>query len=216
MPTRRHQAIVGFLYRLLHMYMQQRGGAVFLAPLRLALGKDKFREPDLMLALDTEDPRLQDAYFLGVDLVIEVVSPDSIVRDTVTKRADYAQGRIPEYWIVNPIDETIIVLQLQEDQYIEYGVFRRGDAVASALLRGFTVEVNEVFDALEAVLGITATRVCSTPSLNPTFASATANPRAIKRLSTSICGLGSPLPARYSATSSFPPGSTNRSSRRST
>ena len=89
--------------------------------------------------LDEDDPRGQDAYWLGADLVLEVVSPDNPERDTVEKRADYAEANVPEYWIVNPLNETITVLQLVDGQYIEYGVFRRGDTASSVLLPGFSV-----------------------------------------------------------------------------
>jgi len=147
-PTKQHQAILGLLYRIFHMYIQPLGGAVFLSPLRIELREGKFREPDLMLALDVNDPRLQNAYFLGVDLVLEIVSPDSVVRDTITKRNDYAEALIPEYWIVNPIDESITVLRLEGTEYVEHGLFRRGESASSLLVRGLAVDVSEVLDAL--------------------------------------------------------------------
>lgn len=147
MPTKRHQAILRYLFLTLFAFLEQRGGTVFFAPLRLQIRQGKYREPDLLAALDTNDPRLQNAYWLGADLVMEVVSEDDPERDTVVKRADYAEGRVPEYWIVNPIDETITVLRLDGKQYAEHGVFRRGDKATSPLLKGFVVEVNEVFEA---------------------------------------------------------------------
>jgi len=147
MPTKRHQAISKFLLFMLNAFVDPRGGTVFYAPLRLRIREGKFREPDLMVALDAEDVRLQDAYWLGADMVIEIVSPDDPERDTVVKRADYAEGRVPEYWIVNPIDETITVLRLEGAQYAEHGMFRRGDMAKSALLEDFIVEVSKVFDA---------------------------------------------------------------------
>ena len=78
---------------------------------------------------------------------VEIVSPDDPERDTVVKRADYADARIPEYWIVNPIDETISVLTLEDDTYVEHGIFRRGEGATSRLLDGFSVSVDGVFDA---------------------------------------------------------------------
>lgn len=147
MPTKRHQAIVRFLFIVLSAFLDPRGGTVFFAPLRLQIRKGKFREPDLIVALDRDDPRLLDAYFLGADLVMEVISPDDPERDTVTKRADYAEGRIPEYWIVNPLDESITVLCLVGEEYTEHGVFKRGDKATSPLLSSFSVEVDAVFDA---------------------------------------------------------------------
>ena len=66
---------------------------------------------------------------------------------TVIKRDDYAQARIPEYWIGNPVDETITVLTLAGEAYVEDGVFQRGQQARSVLLDGFVVSVSEVFDA---------------------------------------------------------------------
>jgi Uma2 family endonuclease len=63
------------------------------------------------------------------------------------KRVDYAEACIPEYWIVNPIDETITVLTLGGDAYTEHGVFRRVEQANSVLLSGFVLRVAEVFDA---------------------------------------------------------------------
>jgi Uma2 family endonuclease len=147
MPTRQHQAIVRFLFLALHAFLAPRGGTVFFAPLRLQISEDKFREPDLMLLRDAEDPRGQNAYWLGADLVLEVVSPDNPERDTVVKPVDYAAAGIPEYWIVNPQEETITVLRLEGDHYGEHGVFRRGDTATSVLLDGFAIAVSTVFDA---------------------------------------------------------------------
>src|SRR5437588_2140343 len=146
MPTKRHQAIVKYLLYVLGAFLDPRGGTVFFAPLRLKIREGKFREPDLMAALDANDPRLQNSYWHGADLVIEVVSEDDPQRDTVVKRADYAEGGIPEYWIVNPLDETITVLRLEGAQYAEHGIFRRGDMATSALIDGWVVDVNAVFE----------------------------------------------------------------------
>jgi Uma2 family endonuclease len=147
MPTRRHQVILAFLYELFVAFIRPRNGKVLFAPLRVQVHPGKFREPDLLLLLDTNDPRNQNAFWLGADLVVEIVSPDDPERDTKLKRVDYAEARISEYWIVNPADETIAVLTLDGDAYAEHGTFRRGMSVASALLADFAVSVDEVFDA---------------------------------------------------------------------
>lgn len=147
MPTEKHQAILGFLYVALLSFVQSRGGKVFFAPLRLQLQEGKFREPDLLLLLDARDPRGQNAYWLGADLVVEIVSPDDPERDTVIKRADYASARIPEYWIVNPADQTVTVLKLDGDQYAEHGVFRRSQKMTSVLLEKFSLAANDILDA---------------------------------------------------------------------
>lgn len=147
MPTEKHQAISRLLFLALLAFAQRLGGTVFYAPLRVQVRPGKFREPDLLLMLDTNDPRRQNAYWLGADLVVEIVSPDRPERDTEEKPIDYAEASIPEYWIVNPLDETITVLSLASDSYSPHGIFRRGNIATSALLKGFTVSAAEVFDA---------------------------------------------------------------------
>jgi Uma2 family endonuclease len=146
-PTRKHQAISRFLFLALLAYVQRLGGTVFYAPLPVRVAPGRFREPDLVLLLDVNDSRNQNAFWLGEDLVVEVVSPDNLERDTVIKRADYAEAGIPEYWIVNPEEAAITVLKLENGVYIAHGVFRRGETATSALLPGFTASVDAVCDA---------------------------------------------------------------------
>ena len=117
------------------------------AALRLRIRPGKFREPDLLLVLSATDPRRQNRFWTGADLALEVVSPDKPERDLVDKRGDYAEARVPEYWIVNPQTETITVLRMDGDAYVEAGNFRRGELAASHLLEGFAVDVKAVFDA---------------------------------------------------------------------
>jgi Uma2 family endonuclease len=147
MPTDSHQALLLLLYELLKDRVRPEGGIVRVAPLRVRIRSGKFREPDVLLLLAADDPRRQDAFWLGADLVVEIVSPDRPERGFVDKRADYAEAGIPEYWIINPLDETITVLALRSNAYAAHGVFRRGEQATSLLLAGFRVPVDEVFDA---------------------------------------------------------------------
>jgi Uma2 family endonuclease len=145
MPTTRHQVLLLLLYELLKNRAKPEGGIVLVSPLRLRIRPGKFREPDVLLLLTADDPRNQDAFWLGADLVVEIVSPDRPERDLVDKRADYAEAGISEYWIVNPLDETIIVLALRGDTYATHGDFHRGEQATSVLLTGFRVSVDDVF-----------------------------------------------------------------------
>jgi Uma2 family endonuclease len=146
-PTSGHQVILLLLYDLFRAVIRPAGGKILVAPLRLRVRPGKYREPDLLMLLNAADPRYQDAFWLGADLVVEIVSPDRPERDTEEKPRDYAEAGIPEYWIVNPLDDTITVLVLAGRAYRPYGVFRRGERAVSQLLPGFSVDVAEVFDA---------------------------------------------------------------------
>ena len=117
------------------------------APLRLHIRPGKFREPDLLVLLAADDARRQDRFWLGADLALEVVSEDKPERDLVDERSDYAEAHVPEYWIVNPLTETISVLQLRDGVYVEAGVYRRGETAVSVLSPELSVAVAAVFDA---------------------------------------------------------------------
>ena len=148
MPTDAHQRIVLFLYRALYAFLTARGlGIVLVAPLRLRVRPGRYREPDLLLLLSANDPRRSNRYWTGADLVLEVASPDDPKRALVRKRREYARAGIPEYWIVNPATEQILVLRLAGTAYVEHGVFTRGTQATSALLEGSTVAVTTMLDA---------------------------------------------------------------------
>lgn len=144
MPSRGHQRILAFLYSTFRAFLEPAGGEALFAPLRLRIRHGKFREPDLLLVRDARDARSGDRFWTGADAVVEVVSPDE---DLVHKRRDYAEAAVPEYWIVDPGTETITVLELGEDGYVEQGVYGRGERAGSPSLPGFGVDVGRVFDA---------------------------------------------------------------------
>ena len=146
MPTATHQIVLAALYDLFKPYVRARSGIVLFSGLRMRVRDGKFRDSDLLVLRDRSDPRNQDRFWLGADLVVEVVGPDDPNRDLVVKRIDYAEAEVPEYWIVDPRFETITVLALAGGRYAEHGVFARGDTATSPLLDGFEVDVATVFD----------------------------------------------------------------------
>ena len=147
MPTDEHQSILAYLYQAFFTFLQTMGGKVLFAPLRLKIRESKFREPDLVLLCKADDKRRQNRFWLGADLVVEIVSADKPERDVVDKRLDYAEAHVPEYWIVDPQDKTITVLRLAGTSYVEHGVFTRGQHASSVLLDGFSIDVSAVLDA---------------------------------------------------------------------
>jgi Uma2 family endonuclease len=149
MPTEKHQAIVAFLYEALLLFVRpQKLGKIVFAPFRVRLWPGKYREPDIAFMLAAHAARRHDEYWEGADLVIEVVSDDDRRRDLVTKRREYAEAGIPEYWMVDPQERRIVVLGLDDaGTYAERGVHGPGSEAVSGLLPGFTVEVDAALAA---------------------------------------------------------------------
>jgi Uma2 family endonuclease len=144
MPTTYHQRLVAFLYNALNAFVtaQQLGEVLFAAlPVRIRKGKE--REPDLLFMKSEHASRIRNAYWERPDLVMEIVSENNRRHDLVTKKDEYAQAGIPEYWIVDPEEETITVLVLKPRRktYVEHGVFAKGTRATSKILPGFSVDV---------------------------------------------------------------------------
>jgi len=152
MPDRLHQWLQKKLLRMLDDFVTaQQSGEVLGAPLPIRLRPDQLREPDVVYF---QSSRLSDDLHQvpnGADLVMEVVSPSpkSRKRDLATKRQEYGEAGVAEYWVVDPETETITVLTLPAGagEYAVHGVFQPGQQATSVLLPGFSVEVAACFAA---------------------------------------------------------------------
>ncbi len=99
MPSELHQFLVLFLYEALVAYVRPRNlGWVVVAPMPVRLWEHKLREPDVLFMRREHAARRRGTYWIGADLVMEVMSPDDPKRDKDTKRQEYARAGIPEYF----------------------------------------------------------------------------------------------------------------------
>ena len=149
-PTQSHQLILRSLFQKLDAFVtSHRLGLVLFAPLRVKLRDGTIREPDIVFMRESNKDRRSDEYWVGADLAVEVVSKDDPKRDLETKRLEYAEAGISEYWIVDPRNSTMTILKLAPEGslYVEAGVYKPGDMAASVLLEGLTIDVAEVFAA---------------------------------------------------------------------
>ena len=104
-PTILHQRIVGFLSTLLHLFTQMYHlGQVLAAPVGMrAIVGGNGREPDvLFLATENLGFLTERAVEGPADLVVEVISEDSVARDRGDKFYEYQEGGVREYWIIDP------------------------------------------------------------------------------------------------------------------
>ena len=150
MPKRTHQRLLRYLMRLLQSAVKPSSlGEVLFAPCPIRLAPGHLREPDLFVARPSdsdEPPAAADVLW-----VLEIVSPGPLNRDRdlIDKRRDYAQARIPEYWIVDPAEETVTVLSLDAESYRVHGEFKRGSVATSPLFPELQINVTELFDAAQ-------------------------------------------------------------------
>ena len=143
MPTMRHQRIASRLYDALKSAVPA-GGDVLFAGTRLKVGPDTYREPDVLYIPAEWSDSVHEDFTERAALVIEVVSESNRDHDLETKRNEYADAGIPEYWIVDPQESLITVLKLKGKSYAVYGEHRLGERAVSALVPSFSVSVDEI------------------------------------------------------------------------
>ena len=117
-PSRIHQKLVSKLTALFNQYITDHHGSceVYPAPFAVNLDADDkdWVEPDISVICDPN--KLTDRGCSGApDLIFEIVSPASRKMDYGLKNTIYSQDGVREYWIVDPIRESVIVYRQDDD-----------------------------------------------------------------------------------------------------
>ncbi|NLW49036.1 MAG: Uma2 family endonuclease [Firmicutes bacterium] len=143
-PSRKHQEILGELYLQFAVYLKNKSCKVYLAPfdVRLPQGDEpgeKVRtvvQPDLTVICD--HAKLDDKGCLGApDLVIEILSPHTAAKDMKLKLNLYERVGVKEYWLVQPLDLTIMVFALHSNgKYGKPMVYDRQDTISVGIFEG--------------------------------------------------------------------------------
>ncbi len=141
-PKDIHQAVVGFLYELLGMFVRLFDlGRVRIAPLEVKLKPGgSSRVPDIFFVAQANLDRLTQNRMNGPpDLVIEVVSDDSVKRDRDDKFGEYRDAGVREYWITDPRPDKQRADFYRLDESGAYRLYATEDdeRAASQVLPGF-------------------------------------------------------------------------------
>ncbi len=139
--SNRHQQIGAFLAEVLGGFVRSRHlGKVIQPPFQIKLAHSG-REPDLLFVAQEHLDRLKETYLDGpADLVVEIVSPESMARDRGEKFYEYAQGGVPEYWLIDPQTGWAEFYQLEQGHYLPVFSGAQG-RYESAVLPGFWLRV---------------------------------------------------------------------------
>jgi len=141
----RHQNLSTWLTIVLGTYIRRRklgwfSHAPFLMRLRVA---DQGREPDFIFVKTENMYRLQETYLDGpADLVIEIVSPESVSRDRGRKFVEYESEGISEYWLIDPLRRQAEFYRLGDDQRYHLTLPTAEGIYHSLSLAGFWLKVD--------------------------------------------------------------------------
>ena len=149
-PFAKHQStVVKLTIRLGGVVEQRRLGWLFVAPFDVVLSDLDVVQPDLLFVSAKCAEVLTEKHVRGApDLVVEVLSESTRRTDEIVKRKLYERFGVREYWVVDPVLESVKVYRLEE------GAFRRaaeltaeaGDALETPLFPGLAIPLSEIFE----------------------------------------------------------------------
>ncbi len=148
---KRHFSVTDLLSRLLSFYASiKKLGRVATEKAMIALTRNDY-EPDLVFFNKekydtfTEDQML----FPAPDFVVEILSKKTASLDRGIKKQDYAAHGIAEYWIIDPMKQTIeqyVLLSPKSTQYAPAKTYGLADEIESYVIKGFVIPVQAIFD----------------------------------------------------------------------
>jgi len=152
-PARKHQEILGELFRQISNYLYKKTCKVYIAPfdVRLPEGDEKDEkiktvvQPDISIICDQS--KLDKKGCRGCpDLIIEIISPSTVQRDMIEKMFLYERFGVKEYWLVHPFDEIVMVFTLQDNNtYGRPQVYSSKDKIVPGLFPDLSIDLTDIF-----------------------------------------------------------------------
>ena len=146
-PTFFHQLVVWRLGTDLFTFVeQQERGVVVGSPVDVYFSETETYQPDLVFISKDRLNIITEQKINGApDLVVEILSPATGYYDLTKKRRVYEASGVKEYWIVDPIEHTVEVLENVEGTYETVAKTHQKGRVPSRLLDGFEVDLERLF-----------------------------------------------------------------------
>jgi Uma2 family endonuclease len=148
MPLPRHQRVALNLSEILREYERATGGLVFGSPIDIVFSAHTVLQPDLTFFTAARKHLLDmmEATRVPPDLAVEVLSRSTETRDRGRKLELYARFGVPEYWIVNPVANTLEIHCLDSNHhYVLAGSLGSAESAASSTLPGLSIPGARVF-----------------------------------------------------------------------
>jgi len=152
-PSTRHQAISMSLAGQLWSFFRNNGCRVFAAPFDVRLPQEEEREEDIenvvqpALSIICDLSKLDERGCKGAPtVVIEIISPSTAKKELNEKFNLYERSGIPEYWVVFPEFDVIVVYSLVDaGKYQKTGEYSAKQVLVSPLFPGMEIKLEEVF-----------------------------------------------------------------------
>jgi len=146
-PSEKHQRASGRLFLSMGGHVVRHDlGRVYYAPFDVVFGEKTALQPDLLFVSKARLGIIGPEYIIGApDLVVEILSPSRPAYDRVTKLEQYALYGVAEYWIVDPMAESVEIYVLAGRKYELKGLFTGSQVLSTALLPSWELAVSSLF-----------------------------------------------------------------------
>jgi len=146
-PSEKHQRASGQLFLSMGGHVVRYDlGRVYYAPFDVVFGEKTALQPDLLFVSKARLGIIGPEYIIGApDLVVEILSPSRAAYDRVTKLEQYALFGVAEYWIVDPMAESVEIYVLAGRKYELKGSFTGSQILSTPLLPGWELAVSSLF-----------------------------------------------------------------------
>jgi len=146
-PIPRHQRVQIRLVEWLDEYAESVGGFTVDAPIDIVFSEYDVLQPDVVFFGPARAHliNLDRAIRHRPDLCVEILSPSTEATDRGRKLQMFARYGVPEYWIVDPIAQTIEIHRLEAGFYTLVQRASGDDEVRSPLLPGAVLRVRPLF-----------------------------------------------------------------------
>lgn len=146
-PRTYHQKITGNLFGILLQHVREnRLGEVLIAPCDVVLSSTNVVQPDILFVRRDRLAIIEEKYVSAApDLVVEVLSPGTTLRDRRLKFRLYARFGVRELWIVDPNVHAIEVFRSSGKSLRLAAVFGRSDTLGSKVFPKLSVVLADVF-----------------------------------------------------------------------
>jgi Uma2 family endonuclease len=148
-PTRKHQYLVGRLNAWLFTFVDERRlGHVYSAPFDVVLSDADVVQPDLLFVSNERTKLLTEKNLQGApDLVVEISSESTRRTDETAKRKLYERFGVREYWVVDPVLETVKVYRRTGGGFARASELsaKAADRLETPLLPGLELPLAELF-----------------------------------------------------------------------
>jgi Uma2 family endonuclease len=149
-PSWQHQTAVSNLMLILGTFVRERRlGWVRVAPLDVLFSQFDVVEPDVLFVSRARAEQIRKLYLAGApDLVVEVLSPSTRRVDLEVKRRLYESRGVPEYWLVDPVAETVEIDRAAGGRFERQPTLSAGagDRLESPLFPGLQIPLSEIFE----------------------------------------------------------------------